>query len=122
MAIWHWKYAAVEYIPKLSNEEAKPVAFNYRIVQLQQVEQLRTFRSSHVELYSKTEIKTNCIGVYSSAKQKPVGLYAKNEIHRKLFQRHWNSLLQNDICTIIIEQSTLMAASEIVEICLQKNL
>ena len=79
MALWHWKYAALEYIPKLSNEDAKPVAFNYKIIQLQQVQQLRTFRSSHVEVYSKTEIKTifsktNCKGVYSPAKQKPVGL------------------------------------------------
>ena len=26
MALWHWKYELVEYLPKLSNEEVKPMA------------------------------------------------------------------------------------------------
>ena len=26
MALWHWKYELVEYLPKLSNAEVKPMA------------------------------------------------------------------------------------------------
>ena len=86
--------------------------------QLQNLTTIRTFRSSHLEVYSKTEIKTKFLKTNRKRVKTKLKIKSTTAFSNDLGTKFGTVNYRTDICITAIEQKTFysMAASEVVEI------
>ena len=85
---------------------------------LQNLTTIRTFRSSHLEVYSKTEIKTKFLKTNRKGVKTKLKIKSTTAFFNDLGTKFGTVNYRTDICISAIEQKTFysMAASEVVEI------